>query len=414
MLDGPHRTGLFAGSSMDCHSIGWQPQYDRPVSDMPLLSEYSLAFALFKTYAIPSISSLLLTTRQLSSQALVSRRYADTEILISTWVFCPLAGKLIGAKPDAPADDPRASLALARTNWLHSKYKISNDDYLYTLGLFMFEPAKWAEKFGWRKHSELERYASFVYWSEIGRKLKITDIPSTPESFEAWITDYEHKYAIPAESNLSVANHTMNELLFVVPHAFGLRAFAEGIARAMLDDKTRRAMLQPPAPTYAAPLIRTLLGSAAFIQKHLLLPRSRPGGSVKAELPPISGDVAPRMFPTRWTSKPWYKPASGLGAWDRVLVWLNWHDDVPREEWRSGGYRLHEMGPLRWEGEGHEEVMRNAAELQGCPIAKEWTASARGRLMERRFIRNVSIYRTGKFLRSTACTLARIRPCARP
>ncbi|KAF7303512.1 hypothetical protein MIND_00580300 [Mycena indigotica] len=365
--------------------------------DMPKLSEYSLAFALFKTYAIPTISGLLLATRQLASPGTIARRYADTEILIATWVACPLAGKLVDAAPDAPVDDPRASLALARVNWLHSKYKISNDDFLYTLGLFLFEPAKWADKYGWRRHSELEKQArelritqprayedalqaAFVYWTEIGRKMNIADIPETPAAFRTWIEDYEREKMVPAESNRDVAEYTTGELLYPVPRVLGLRSFAEGFVRAMLDERTRVAMMQPKAPFYAAPLINTLMGVIALGQRYLALPRThKPAAAVEPDLPPLVDGVAPRLFPKKWTSLPWYKPAAGglLGhVRDRALVLLGWYEDVPRAEYRCAGYRIHEMGPVRYEKDGHEEVMRMAGEIQGCPVAKGWRAEA--------------------------------------
>ncbi|KAJ7471896.1 hypothetical protein FB451DRAFT_1251338 [Mycena latifolia] len=344
--------------------------------DMPTLSEYSLAFALFKTYAIPTISKLLSDTKQLGSQALVARRYADTEILIATWMACPLAGRLVNADPASPANDPRASIALARTNWLHSKYKISNEDYLFTLGLFMFEPATWAARYGWRPLSPLEQYASFVYWSEVGRKMNIKNIPGTPEEFRAWLLAYEKEYMVPAQTNHDVAKHTTNELLFMVPEKFGLRSFFEGITTSLLEDRVRIAMMQPEAPKYAIYLVRGLLGMIAFTTRHLLLPRWKPLAVVQIDLPKMDSQTAPRLYPTKWTSKPWYKPRGwGLGSLaDRFLVLIGMHDDVPRPEYKCEGYRIHELGPLRFEHEGHEQIMNMAAEIQGCPIADAWKA----------------------------------------
>ncbi|KAF7331369.1 hypothetical protein MKEN_00014700 [Mycena kentingensis (nom. inval.)] len=321
--------------------------------DMPMVSECAVGFALFKTYAIPSISSLLLATRQLSSHENVSRRYADTAILIATWVACPMTGKLVDAPPDAPRNDPRAALAIARVNWLHQKYKISNEDYLYTLGLFMFEPAKWAERFGWREHSELEKHASFVYWSEIGRLMNIDDIPPTAEAFQVWIQEYEEKHVHPAECSRDVAVHTINEILFPVPTV--LREFAEGFGRAMLDDRTRVAMMQPEAPAYAGIIVEAVFWALAFISRHLLLPRRHEAQMVQAELPEMSDGVAPRMFPRRWAARPWYKPVSGgrLGYWwDRMQVLLSWHEDAPCTKYRSEGTQ----GPLKFEDQGHEEL----------------------------------------------------------
>ncbi|KAJ6602380.1 hypothetical protein DFH09DRAFT_1124747 [Mycena vulgaris] len=344
--------------------------------DMPTLSEYSLAFALFKTYSSPTISKLLADTKQLGSQALVARRYADTEILIATWMACPLAGRLVTAPPGSPADDPRASIALARVNWLHSKYHISNEDYLYTLGLFAFEPATWAARYGWRPLSSLEQYASFVYWAEVGRKMNIKNIPSTAEEFQAWLRTYEEEHMVPAQTNYDVANHTTDELLFMVPHKFGLRSFFEGITRSLLEDKVRIAMMQPEAPKYASYLVRSVLGLFALTERYLLLPRWKPFAVVQIDLPKTEAQTAPRLYPTKWTSKPWYKPRGrGLGYLsDRLLVFIGMHDDVPRPEYKCEGYRLHEVGPLRYEQEGHEQVMNMAAQLQGCPVADAWKA----------------------------------------
>ncbi|KAJ7902790.1 hypothetical protein B0H14DRAFT_2667697 [Mycena olivaceomarginata] len=341
--------------------------------DMPTLAEYSLAFALFKTYGIPTISKLLLDTKQLASQALVAKRYADTEILIATWMACPLAGRPINAESGASAD-PRASIALARVNWLHSKYKISNEDYLYTLGLFAFEPATWAARYGWRSLSPLERYASFIYWSEVGRKMNIKNIPSTAEELQAWLLAYEEEHMVPVQSNHDVAKHTTDELLFMVPETLGLRSFFEGLTRSLLQDRTRIAMMQPEAPKYAKYLVQGTLGLLAFTERYLLLPRWKPFAIVPIDLPQTESGSAPRLHPTKYTSKPWYKPRGrGLSfLLDRFQVLIGMHDDVPRPEYKCEGYRIHEVGPLRFEQEGHEQVMKMAAELQGCPVADAW------------------------------------------
>ncbi|KAJ6589006.1 hypothetical protein B0H19DRAFT_1102450 [Mycena capillaripes] len=342
--------------------------------DMPTLAKYSLAFALFKTYAIPTISKLLLDTKQLASQALVARRYTDTQILIATWMACPLAGRLVNAEPGAPANDPRASIALARVNWLHSKYKISNEDYLYTLGLFAFEPATWIARYGWRPLSPLERYASFVYWAEVGRKMNIKNIPSTAEEFQAWLLAYEEEHMVPAQSSHDVAEYTTDELLFMVPEALGLRSFFEGLTRSVLEDRPRIAMMQPEAPKYARYIVGGALCLVAFTERYLLLPRRSPWAVVPVDLPKLNSQSAPRLHPFEFTSKPWYKPRGrGLGyLFDRLQVFIGIHDDVPCPEYKCEGYRLHEIGPLRFEQQGHEEVMNMAAELQGCPVASAW------------------------------------------
>jgi hypothetical protein len=71
------------------------------------------------------------------------RRYADTGVLLSDLTTYPF-------------DSERHARALARMNYLHSHYKISNDDFLYTLSVFVTSPQRWIEKWEWRPLTELE------------------------------------------------------------------------------------------------------------------------------------------------------------------------------------------------------------------------------------------------------------------
>jgi len=153
--------------------------------DMPMVDYYALSFALFKTYAIPTISKILADTKEFNSKDLVSRRYADTEILIATWLNCPMSGRFdINQKSERAEMDPRAMISVARVNWLHSRYPISNGDYLYTLSLFVLEPIRWAREYGWRPLSPLECQAFFVFWKEIGNRMNMKDIPETLEDLK--------------------------------------------------------------------------------------------------------------------------------------------------------------------------------------------------------------------------------------
>jgi len=50
--------------------------------EFPQLFGFSTVFALFKTYALPSVSSLLVATGELSRDQTTSKRIADTGVLI--------------------------------------------------------------------------------------------------------------------------------------------------------------------------------------------------------------------------------------------------------------------------------------------------------------------------------------------
>ncbi|KAF8883027.1 hypothetical protein BD779DRAFT_1444405 [Infundibulicybe gibba] len=348
--------------------------------DMPFLLNYALAFALFKTYAVPSISKLLIATNELGNQDRVSKRYADSELrydYIATWVACPISGFL--PKSDANEADPRAMVALARVNWLHSRYKIKNDDYLYTLCLFALEPATWAERYGWRALSPLELYAYYVFWKEIGIRMGIQDIPESIDAMRTWSRAYEAEYMVPAQTNHDVAGYTVEELLYALPERFGIKNLGKRITTCLLDEPVRIAMMQPAQPRYLHFVARMALQSMHFAQRWFCLPRSSFGAVVDMRPPKITAGLTPRLRPTRYQVRPWYKPQSGgLGYYiDRLAVAVGYYSEMPGPHLRSGGYRLEEMGPLSVENSAHEKVMEMAAELQGCPVTGPWSLAGR-------------------------------------
>ncbi len=122
-----------------------------------------------KTYGVPTISSLLVATKQLSTPEFASKRYVDTGVLI---------GEFTGHHPKSG----RVIKALARMNYIHryahllrliiraladcvgSGYqksgKISQDDLLYTLSVFITEPISWVSKYEWRKMTDMESKSS--------------------------------------------------------------------------------------------------------------------------------------------------------------------------------------------------------------------------------------------------------------
>src|SRR3712207_411181 len=96
----------------------------------------ALELALYRTYCVPSISALLDRTGEFHHDT--QRRYDDTSLImaeICKWGY----------------EHERGREALARMNWAHSHYQIANDDLLYVLSTFIYEPVRWIDRFGWRK-----------------------------------------------------------------------------------------------------------------------------------------------------------------------------------------------------------------------------------------------------------------------
>ncbi|KAL0565240.1 hypothetical protein V5O48_016786 [Marasmius crinis-equi] len=343
--------------------------------EMPLIMEYAYALALFKTYGIPTISKILVATKEFSSTEGISKRYADTMILIATWVACPISGLAANATGEKPEQDPRADLAIARTNWLHSHYPIKNDDYLYTLALFMFEPARWAARYGWRPLSDLENEALFIFWLEIGKRMNFKNLPENREDFQQWVSYYEDICMVPDKNNKHVAYYTTEELIFWVPKTFGLKELARRAVFALIDQNVRIAMMEPEQPQWIYTLFDTLLRIWAWQMRYLHLPRIRPYGQVAYELPKFKPGDEPLLRPNFFQPKPWYKPeAAWFGGWlkDWLLVQVGWYSHMPSKNLKSEGYRLDTTGPLKFEHDGQEETYQMAEKMLGCPIQAPW------------------------------------------
>jgi len=192
-------------------------------------------------------------------------------------------------------------IALAGTNWLHSKYKIANEEYLYTLSLFILEPGRWATRFGWRELSPMERHAYYAFWVEIGNRMGIRNIPDTLKELIVWSEAYEETFMVPADTNRGLAAYTVDELIGFIPEIFGVKAFGKRLMICLMDDIVRESMSYPKQPW----LLRTFLwggsGLAAFVQRWFLFPRCHEKFPVVSRLSKFDEKAGcPRLHPNKY------------------------------------------------------------------------------------------------------------------
>jgi hypothetical protein len=110
--------------------------------EFPWDMNQSLSFALYRTYAVPSIGGLLRRTGEFTERT--QKRYDDTALILDTVLEHGLA-----------SEPGRA--AIRRMNQMHGAYPISNDEKRYVLCTFVMMPIRWIERYGWRPLSELEK-----------------------------------------------------------------------------------------------------------------------------------------------------------------------------------------------------------------------------------------------------------------
>jgi hypothetical protein len=219
----------------------------------------ALEFALFRTFAVPSISGLLDRTGEFGRRA--QKRYDDTDLLLSELI-------------EHGYDSKRGRAALRRTNQQHGRFAISNDDFLYVLSTFIYEPIRWIGRFGWRPLVQQEQLAMFHYWRAVGRRMHIEAIPTDYLDFERYNVAFERTHFRYAATNHRVATATRDMMLgwfLPVP----LRHWGAPALHALMDEPLLAAVGFPTPPRALRRLVEGALKVRAGIVR-VLPERRRP------------------------------------------------------------------------------------------------------------------------------------------
>lgn len=106
-------------------------------------------------------------------------------------------------------ESERGRESLAQLNAIHGRYRISNEDYLYTLSTFVVTPVRWIERFGWRRLHPHEVKALTNTMRRMGEGMEIAEIPETYAEFERLFDDYERDHFDFDEGGRRVADATL-------------------------------------------------------------------------------------------------------------------------------------------------------------------------------------------------------------
>ena len=179
--------------------------------EFPWDTTRSLELALFRTFAVPSVAAVLDSTGEFSRAA--QKRYDDTDLILSTIV-------------EAGYDSAEGKRAIRQMNRIHGRFEISNEDFLYVLSSFVFEPIRWNARFGWRPLIEAEKLATFEFWREVGRRMAIKGIPESYAELRRYNEDYERRHFRRTEQAERVGRATTGHVPRLVSRA------AEPVRRA--------------------------------------------------------------------------------------------------------------------------------------------------------------------------------------
>lgn len=227
--------------------------------DFPWDFARALEMALFRTFGIAKGTSLLLSTGEFVQRT--QKRYDDTVLIL---------GEIL----ENGYDSDRGRAALRRMNQQHAHYTIPNDEYLYTLSTFLFEPLRWNARFGWRRCTDHERTAAFQYWLNMGERMAIRDLPTDIDAFERWNVAYEREHFVFAPANQQIAEAGRALLLgWYLPRP--LWGMGASLLSALIDEPLLRAVGFGLPPRWLRRVVEGVMRTRG-IALRLLPSRARP------------------------------------------------------------------------------------------------------------------------------------------
>lgn len=200
--------------------------------EFPWDVQQALSFALFRTYAVPSIGRLLYETSQFTGDT--QRRHDDTALLLDEIATAGL-------------ESQHGRAAIRRVNQMHGSYEISNPDMVYVLSTFVVTISRWIDDFGWRRGTPAEQLASVRYYQRLGKLMGIQDIPATFDEFADVMDSYEREHFAYDAGGRAVADATLALLVSFYPRP--IAPFVRLFALSVMDPHLLAAFdyRRPPA-----------------------------------------------------------------------------------------------------------------------------------------------------------------------
>ncbi|MEU4383225.1 oxygenase MpaB family protein [Micromonospora echinofusca] len=200
--------------------------------EFPWDMKLGLNLAFNRSFSIPAIAAVHTTTGELTERT--QKRIDDTGLLMYEMVLNGF-------------EQPRGRDALRRVNQIHRPHDISNDEFLYVLGCLVVIPTRWLQEYGWRQLCCHERQSTYLFYRELGRRMRITDIPGSYEEFESWFDAYDATHLQPNDDAATIERATRMLMLTRIPKP--LAPLGNALVSAMYDAPLQRAM-QVEAPAW--------------------------------------------------------------------------------------------------------------------------------------------------------------------
>ncbi|MFE3193584.1 oxygenase MpaB family protein [Nocardia sp. NPDC059240] len=180
---------------------------------------YTLAF--LRQMSIPSIARTVHRSGTGDIMRMTRQRNDDTLVFFGEILRCGYTSA-------------RGGEVIDRLNEIHARYRISNDQNLYTLASLSLEARRIAEVLGVEIMSGRELDALYFFWRGVGERMGITEIPPSSADFMNWTRQYERDNATFTTGGRAVADAMIADFAARFPRP--LRSAGSVLLLSICDD----------------------------------------------------------------------------------------------------------------------------------------------------------------------------------
>jgi hypothetical protein len=234
--------------------------------------QFGFFLAYYRNFAIPSGSATLVRNGEIPARPM--KRSVDTGLVIYELIACGL-------------DSERGRQMTALLNRVHRHVPGSQEDFLYVLMTLLVVPIRWTDRYGWRKPTQTEKDAATRFFSELGTRIHIADIPETFEAAEQFFDDYERRRVAPSSAGKTLMASTVQVFQSMQPRL--LHPVTERMIATMLDDPLLATALGLPRSTWWS---RLALNAGLGVRNAIR--RRTPLSTIPSFIP---GQAAPPVYP---------------------------------------------------------------------------------------------------------------------
>lgn len=228
--------------------------------DFPVETRGGFQVAFYRPQAVPRMAAVLAGTGHIKANP--GRRTLDTGIVILEVI-------------EGGFDSPRGQKMVRLLKALHDRPDILQEDLTYVLCALMVVPTRFVDRMGWRAVLEVERVATWRFWSELGARIGVAELPASYRDAETRFDRYEAENLATSADGRELTQMIISAFAGWTPKLLG--PHLPEITSSLIDDPLFSDALGLPRPRRRTTAALNALYRVRWIRQRLSPPAKDPG-----------------------------------------------------------------------------------------------------------------------------------------